>query len=87
MLHLDFQSSDHESYILTMEFLCNYNLHSLTVLHLNAVEVTDEVVDYIPSHCPSLELLSVNSITFSKASESFRPLAHAKVPRDNRLSL
>ncbi|GLU07957.1 hypothetical protein SLE2022_248940 [Rubroshorea leprosula] len=60
-LHLDFQSSDHESYILTLEFLCNNNLHSLTVLHLNAVKVTDEVVEYILSHCPSLEVLSVTA--------------------------
>ncbi|GKU86011.1 hypothetical protein SLEP1_g600 [Rubroshorea leprosula] len=60
-LHLDFQSSDHESYILTMEFLCNNNLYSLTVLHLNAVKVTDEVVEYILSHCPSLEVLSVTA--------------------------
>ncbi|XP_057984304.1 F-box/LRR-repeat protein At2g42730-like isoform X2 [Malania oleifera] len=73
-LRLDFTSLkrqfEYGSYILTTQFLASYNLNSLVVLHLNGVEVTGKVVEYILSHCPLLEVLSV---TTSKS------LVHLKV--------
>lgn len=63
-LHLDSKSSgissDYRKYNLTTQILCNHNLDSLMVLRLNKVEVNDEVVEYVLSYCPALEVLSIS---------------------------
>ncbi|XVF75867.1 hypothetical protein PTKIN_Ptkin13bG0221700 [Pterospermum kingtungense] len=64
-LHLDFTITRGYfllgSYTLTTEFLSNCTISSLKELRLFAVEVSSEVVGYILSACPLLELLSVQS--------------------------
>lgn len=73
-LHLDSKSSgisfDYRKYNLTTQILSNHNLDSLMVLHLKEVEVNDEVVEYVLSYCPELEILII------KKSDS---LKHLKV--------
>ncbi|OMO68348.1 hypothetical protein COLO4_29714 [Corchorus olitorius] len=63
-LHLDFKKSwenynPWENYTLTTQFLSNYTIGSLEVLRLIDVEVTGEVVEYILSACPLLEVLRI----------------------------
>ncbi|OMO82270.1 hypothetical protein CCACVL1_12002 [Corchorus capsularis] len=62
-LHLDFSISWGQkpwgSYTLKTQFLSNYTINSLKVLRLAAVEVTGEVLEYILSMCPWLEVLSI----------------------------
>ncbi|XVF75871.1 hypothetical protein PTKIN_Ptkin13bG0221800 [Pterospermum kingtungense] len=64
-LHLDFRITRGYfllgSYTLTTEFLSNCTISSLKELRLFAVEVSSEVVEYILSACPLLELLRVQS--------------------------
>ncbi|XVE96415.1 hypothetical protein REPUB_Repub02eG0219800 [Reevesia pubescens] len=46
---------------LQLNFFLNYSINSLKVLRLIAVEVSGEVVDYVLSACPLLEVLSVRT--------------------------
>ncbi|XVF76209.1 hypothetical protein PTKIN_Ptkin13bG0248200 [Pterospermum kingtungense] len=64
-LHLNFRLLDGYfhmgSYTLTTQFLSNCTINSLKVLRLISVEVSGEVVEYILSACPLLELLCVKT--------------------------
>ncbi|XVF62173.1 hypothetical protein PTKIN_Ptkin08bG0195700 [Pterospermum kingtungense] len=85
-LELNLTHSDglyiHGVYMLTLPFLQNCKLDSLTSLSLNTVEVTQEVVEYILSCCPLLECLSmVTSISLVnlKVSGPTVKLKHLKI--------
>ncbi|KAJ4832224.1 hypothetical protein Tsubulata_044816 [Turnera subulata] len=48
-------------YTLTPSLLCSYNLGSIKDLSLTSLDLTSEVMEYILSNCPSLEVLNVKS--------------------------
>ncbi|XVF62174.1 hypothetical protein PTKIN_Ptkin08bG0195800 [Pterospermum kingtungense] len=62
-LNLSSSSSDYhfdrEEYLLTLPFLQNCKLDSLSCISLNTVDVPQEVIEYILSCCPLLECLTV----------------------------
>ncbi|XVF62156.1 hypothetical protein PTKIN_Ptkin08bG0194500 [Pterospermum kingtungense] len=75
-------------YLLTLPFLQNCKLDSLTCISFNAVEVTQEVVEYILSCCPLLESLTLvtsASLVNLKVSGPTLKLKHLKILRCHSL--
>lgn len=55
-LHLNLEFG---AYTLPTQFLHNHRLHSITVLRLENLYLTSEVVEILLSHCPGLEVLQL----------------------------
>ncbi|XP_030960578.1 F-box/FBD/LRR-repeat protein At5g53840-like isoform X2 [Quercus lobata] len=81
-LSLNLLSLGRHKYSLTSQPFQSYSLESLTDLSLTSVEVTGEVLDYILSNCPFIEILHVEisrSLMNLKTSCPLPKLKHLKI--------
>ncbi|XP_075638032.1 FBD-associated F-box protein At2g26860-like [Castanea sativa] len=81
-LSLNLLTFERHKYSLTSQPLQSYSLESLTDLSLTSVEVTGEVLEYILSNCPFIEILHVEisrSLMNLKTSCPLPKLKHLKI--------
>ncbi|KAL4639061.1 hypothetical protein ACB092_03G190900, partial [Castanea dentata] len=82
-LSLDFMMNGVASaYTLTSQIFHSHSLDSLTDLSLTSVEVTGEVLEYVLSNCPFIEILHVEnskSLVKLKTSSPLPKLKHLEL--------